>query len=84
MPAGGSVELKPGGYHLMFMGLKQPMKQGETVEVTLSFEKAGEVDQSIGVSSTLRKWISPPSDWRPIGPARTSAPPASLTFFPLT
>lgn len=43
LPAGSSVELKPGGLHLMFMGLKQPLKAGETFPVTLRFEKAGEV-----------------------------------------
>lgn len=40
---GGSVALKPGGYHLMLMGLKRPLKQGETVTITLRFAKAGEV-----------------------------------------
>lgn len=45
IPAGGTVELKPGGYHIMFMGLKgdQRFDVGETVEATLIFEKAGEV-----------------------------------------
>ena len=38
---GASVELKPGGLHLMFTGLKRPLKQGENFEVTLIFEKAG-------------------------------------------
>lgn len=41
VPAGGSVALKPGSYHIMFMGLKQPLKEGEMVEGTLTFEKAG-------------------------------------------
>jgi copper(I)-binding protein len=40
---GGSVALKPGGYHLMLMGLKRPLKQGETVTITLRFAKAGEL-----------------------------------------
>ncbi|KRW95932.1 DUF1775 domain-containing protein [Paracoccus sp. MKU1] len=44
IPAGATVELKPGGYHLMFMELKQPLVEGETVNVTLHFEKAGEVE----------------------------------------
>lgn len=44
IPAGATVELKPGGYHLMFMDLKQPLVEGETVKVTLQFEKAGEVE----------------------------------------
>ena len=46
---GKSVTLKPGGYHLMLVGLKQPLKQGETVPVTLQFEKAGKVDLSFEV-----------------------------------
>ncbi|MEC7761703.1 MAG: copper chaperone PCu(A)C [Pseudomonadota bacterium] len=43
IPAGETVELKPGGYHLMFMDLSEPLVEGETVEVTLTFENAGEV-----------------------------------------
>jgi periplasmic copper chaperone A len=37
LPAGKSVELKPGGYHVMLMDLKQPLKEGDTVPVTLAF-----------------------------------------------
>lgn len=40
---GETVELKPGSYHLMFMDLKEPLKDGETVKGTLVFEKAGSV-----------------------------------------
>lgn len=43
VPANGMVELKPGGYHVMLMDLKQQPKEGETVQLTLKFEKAGEV-----------------------------------------
>lgn len=43
---GETVALKPGGYHMMFMGLKQPLKQGDTMKVTLVFEKAGKLDVS--------------------------------------
>lgn len=43
IPAGETVELKPGGYHLMLMELKQPLVEGETVEVSLEFQKAGTV-----------------------------------------
>jgi len=49
VPAKGKVELKPGGYHLMFMELKQPLKQGDKVPVTLKFEKAGEVKVELAV-----------------------------------
>ncbi len=41
---GETIELKPGGYHLMFMDLKQGLKEGDTVKGTLVFEKAGKVD----------------------------------------
>lgn len=37
----GTVELKPGGYHLMFIGPKHPFVQGETITATLRFEQAG-------------------------------------------
>jgi copper(I)-binding protein len=43
IPAGGSVELAPGGLHLMFMGLETAIAEGDKVAVTLNFEKAGEV-----------------------------------------
>ena len=38
LPAGRPVELKPGGYHVMLMDLKQPLKAGNSVALTLSFE----------------------------------------------
>ncbi len=40
LAAGQTVELKPGSYHLMAMGLKQPLSPGATFPVTLTFEKA--------------------------------------------
>ena len=41
---GETVELKPGGYHVMFVDLQEPLKQGENVTVTLKFAKAGTVE----------------------------------------
>jgi copper(I)-binding protein len=41
---GETVELKPGGYHVMFVDLKEPLKQGEDLTVTLKFAKAGTID----------------------------------------
>ncbi len=41
IPAHSTVKLAPGGYHLMFVGLKHPLIKGETVEATLTFEHAG-------------------------------------------
>jgi hypothetical protein len=46
---GATVELKSGGYHLMFMDLKQPLKQGDTVRATLQFETAGPLEVSFNV-----------------------------------
>ncbi|MFN9749593.1 MAG: copper chaperone PCu(A)C [Burkholderiales bacterium] len=43
LPAGQSVNLKPGGLHVMFLGLKAPLKEGSRFPATLKFEKAGEV-----------------------------------------
>ena len=43
IPAGGSAELKPGGNHLMLMGLSEALKEGEKVPVTLNFESGGEI-----------------------------------------
>lgn len=47
--AGETVALKPGGYHIMFMDLAGPLIQGDTAEVTLIFEKAGEVTLTMPV-----------------------------------
>jgi copper(I)-binding protein len=41
---GETVELKPGSFHVMLMGLKQPLERGQKVKGTLEFEKAGKVD----------------------------------------
>jgi hypothetical protein len=51
VPAGGAVELKPGGLHLMFMGIKAPLTAGETVPVKLKFAKAGEVEVKMPVNA---------------------------------
>lgn len=37
VPAKGSVTLQPGGYHVMFIGLTQPFKEGESIDVKLNF-----------------------------------------------
>ena len=50
VPASGSVELKPGSYHIMMMGLKAPLKEGQSLKGTLVFENAGTVavDYAVG------------------------------------
>ncbi len=51
VPAGGAVELKPGGFHLMFINIKSPLAAGETVPVRLKFAKAGEVEVKMPVNA---------------------------------
>ena len=51
VPANGKVELKPGGFHLMLIGLTRPLKVGDKVQLTLNFEKAG----SIPVTANVRE-----------------------------
>ena len=48
---GETVTLKPGSYHVMFMGLKDQLKQGDTFKATLQFEKAGKVEVEYKVES---------------------------------
>ena len=47
--AGTSVKLSPGGYHLMLVGIKRPLKSGDKVPLTLEFEKAGKKDVALNV-----------------------------------
>jgi hypothetical protein len=47
--AGTPTELKPGGLHIMLIGLKAPLKQGESFPLTLNFEKAGSVTVNVPV-----------------------------------
>lgn len=54
IPAGGEVELKPGGFHVMFIGLDGQLKDGETRAVTLTFEKAGSIDINFNVQTIQR------------------------------
>jgi len=51
VPAGATVELKPGGLHLMFMNIKAPLTAGDTVPVKLKFAKAGEVEVRMPVNA---------------------------------
>ena len=51
VPAGGAIELKPGGMHLMFMNIKSPLVAGETIPVKLKFAKAGEVEVKFPVNA---------------------------------
>ena len=50
VPAGGMIDLGPGGFHLMLFGLEAPLKDGDTVEMTLTFERAGDVSVAVPVT----------------------------------
>lgn len=51
LPADRAVELKPGGLHIMFIGLKAPLKVGDTFPLKLRFEKAGETTVTVNVEA---------------------------------
>ena len=53
IPAGGMAHLGPGGFHLMMFGIDPPLKLGDTLEMTLIFETAGEVAITVTVSKTM-------------------------------
>ena len=71
IPAGKSVTLGPGGYHVMFMDLKQPLKQGTPFNATLEFEKAGKVTVSFPVEGV---GAQSPKDAMKSMPDKKSAP----------
>jgi copper(I)-binding protein len=51
IPAGETVVLAPGGFHLMFMQLNEPLVEGTSIPVTLTFERAGTVEIELSVES---------------------------------
>ena len=61
LPAGKAVELKPGGYHVMLMDLKQPLKEGETVPVTLTFEDKAGKKTTVEVKAPVKALTAAPA-----------------------
>ena len=49
VPAGGTLEFKPGGNHIMLIGLKHPLLEGEHFPLTLTFKHAGNVELNVEV-----------------------------------
>jgi copper(I)-binding protein len=49
IPAGGKVEMKPGGYHIMLIDLEKPLEAGSKITVTLKFEKSGEIPVDVEI-----------------------------------
>src|SRR5215475_7002765 len=54
LPAGQTVELKPGGYHVMLLDLKAPLKKGDTVPITLKLRGKDGTPQEIQVKAEVR------------------------------
>ena len=54
LPAGKAVELKPGGYHVMLLDLKQPLKDGDTVPVTLVVQGKDGKKETIELKAPVR------------------------------
>lgn len=54
LPAGKAVELKPGSYHVMLMALREPLKEGSTVPITLTFEDKAGKRTSVDVKAAVR------------------------------
>lgn len=59
LPAGRAVDLAPGGYHVMLIGLKQPLKAGESVPISLVFEGADRQRRTVDVKATVRPLNAP-------------------------
>ena len=51
LPPDSRIQMKPGGYHVMLIGLKKPLKKGKLIHMTLVFEKSGELKVSAEVMS---------------------------------
>lgn len=61
LPAGKSIELKPGGYHVMLMDLKRPLKKGEVVPLTLRLEGRDRKTETIEVRAEVRDLTAAPT-----------------------
>jgi len=54
VPAGKTVTLKPGGMHIMFMDLKEPLREGQTFPLTLTLDQAGDRTVTVTVGGPAR------------------------------
>lgn len=62
IPAGENVLLEPGGLHLMFMRLNDPLVMGDTVDVTLTFEQAGDIEVTLPIRNKMAARMTHSSD----------------------
>lgn len=61
LPAGKAITLKPGGYHIMLMDLKQPLKKGDSVPLTLKVESKDKKLSTLDVKAEVRDLTAPPA-----------------------
>jgi copper(I)-binding protein len=61
LPANRTVELKPGGYHVMLMELKQPLRKGEVVPITLRVQAADGKTETVEVKAEVRDLTAAPA-----------------------
>ena len=59
LPAGKTVELKPGGYHIMLMGVARPLKPGDTVPISLTIETPDRKRRSVEVAAKVTGLAGP-------------------------
>lgn len=72
IPAGQALALKPGGMHIMLEGLAQPLREGQSFPLTLSFEKAGPREVRVSVEKTTA--MGPPGQAAGTTPGGMSMP----------
>jgi copper(I)-binding protein len=76
VPAGGTTELKEGGYHLMLVGLVAPLVEGTTIELTLTFQSGSTLTVPAQVRSGMPMGSSMPmASTMPMGPVCPVASP---------
>ena len=56
---GARVELKPGGYHLMLLELKEPLQSGRKIPLTLVFERSGRIEMSVPIEDLMPGTMHP-------------------------
>jgi copper(I)-binding protein len=85
VPAGGTVKLDPNGFHIMFLALKAPLREGDKVVITLQFEKAGALEIEVEVRSAPSQMPAAPQGDAPdstAAPAPPAAPSLPVTAEP--
>ena len=60
LPAGKTVELKPGGYHMMLIDLKRPLKKGDSIQLRLKIENKDKTVSSVEVQAEVRDAAAAP------------------------